>query len=65
VTERGITLTFARGARVDPHASYFGIVPRERTLLPGHGARIAETRFADWLSCSTAQQQPAPSVRGA
>ena len=46
-----------------PDASYFGIVPSECT--PGDGARIAETRFADWLSCSTAQRQPAPSVRGA
>ena len=49
----------------DRDASYFGIVPSERTLVPGDGARIAETRFADWLSCSTAQQQLAPSVRGA
>ena len=49
----------------DRDASYFGIVPSERTLLPGNGVRIAETRFADWLSCSTAQQQPAPSVKGA
>jgi hypothetical protein len=54
-----------RDVTTDPHASYFGIVPSERTLLPGDGARIAETRFVDWLSCSTAQQQPAPSVRGA
>ena len=54
-----------RDVTTDPHASYFGIVPSERTLLPGDGARIAGTRFADWLSCSTAQQQPAPSVRGA
>jgi hypothetical protein len=42
-----------------------GIVPSERTLLPGDGAPIAETRFADCLSWSAAQQQPAPSVRGA
>src|SRR3954465_9819753 len=28
----------------DPHARYFGITPRERTLLPGADARIAETR---------------------
>jgi hypothetical protein len=49
----------------DPRASSFGIVPSERALLPGDGAGITETRFADWLSCSTAQQQPAPSVRGA
>ena len=54
-----------RDVTTDPHASYFGIVPSERTLLPGDGARIAETRFADWLSRSTAQQNPAPSVRGA
>jgi hypothetical protein len=54
-----------RDVTTDPHASFFGIVPSERTLLPGERARIAETRFADWLSCSTAQQQPAPSGRGA
>ena len=39
----------------DPHAQYFGISPSERTLLPGDGARIAETRLEDWL------KQPAPS----
>jgi uncharacterized protein YbjT (DUF2867 family) len=33
----------------DPHASYFGITPGERTLLPGAGAGIAGTRFHDWL----------------
>jgi uncharacterized protein YbjT (DUF2867 family) len=33
----------------DPHARYFGITPSERTLLPGDGARIAETRLEDWL----------------
>ena len=48
----------------DPDASYFGIGPSKRTLLPGDGARIAETRFADWLSCSKAQQQPTPTMRG-
>ena len=57
--------TDPRDVTTDPRASYFGIVPSERTLLPGDGARIAETRFADWLSCSKAQQQPAPSVKGA
>jgi uncharacterized protein YbjT (DUF2867 family) len=33
----------------DPHAPYFGITTSERTLLPGDDARIAETRFEDWL----------------
>jgi uncharacterized protein YbjT (DUF2867 family) len=37
----------------DPNASYFGITPGERTLLPGDGARIAETRYEDWLSQPT------------
>ncbi len=33
----------------DPKAFYFGINPSERVLLPGPGARLAETRFDDWL----------------
>ncbi|MEU9781663.1 SDR family oxidoreductase [Streptomyces phaeochromogenes] len=37
----------------DEHATYFGAELQEATLLPGPGARIAETRFADWV----AQQQ--------
>jgi len=34
----------------DPQASYFGINPGERTLLPGDDARLAETRFEEWSS---------------
>ncbi|MEU5346342.1 SDR family oxidoreductase [Streptomyces sp. NPDC020766] len=37
----------------DEHATYFGAELQEATLLPGPGANIAETRFADWV----AQQQ--------
>jgi uncharacterized protein YbjT (DUF2867 family) len=33
----------------DPQARYFGINPSERALVPGSDARIAETRFSDWL----------------
>jgi len=33
----------------DPTARYFGISPSERALLPGADARVAETRFEDWL----------------
>jgi uncharacterized protein YbjT (DUF2867 family) len=33
----------------DPQARYFGINPSERALLPGPDARVAETRFTDWL----------------
>jgi uncharacterized protein YbjT (DUF2867 family) len=38
----------------DPEASYFGITPSGRTLLPGDDARIAETRLADWSKQPTA-----------
>ncbi|MGW2283279.1 SDR family oxidoreductase [Streptomyces phaeochromogenes] len=37
----------------DPKAPYFGAQLQETTLLPGAGARIGETRFADWFA-----QQP-------
>ena len=33
----------------DPHARYFGAELGERTLLPGDDARLAETRFDNWL----------------
>ena len=33
----------------DPQARYFGVNPSGRALLPGPDARIAETRFDDWL----------------
>ena len=48
----------------DPHARYFGAELGERTLLPGDGASLAETRFEDWLSQSMAQQQRSPSMKG-
>jgi uncharacterized protein YbjT (DUF2867 family) len=33
----------------DPNARYYGVELSERTLLPGDGARLGETRFADWI----------------
>jgi uncharacterized protein YbjT (DUF2867 family) len=33
----------------DPQASYFGIVPGERTLLPEDDAQIGETSLESWL----------------
>jgi nucleoside-diphosphate-sugar epimerase len=39
----------AREVVTDPQAHYFGINPSERALLPGADARLAETRFSDWL----------------
>ncbi|MBZ3901219.1 MULTISPECIES: SDR family oxidoreductase [Streptomyces] len=34
----------------DPKAPYSGAQVQEDTLVPGPGAHIAETRFADWLA---------------
>jgi uncharacterized protein YbjT (DUF2867 family) len=34
----------------DPQARYFGARLTERSLLPGDGARLGPTHFADWLS---------------
>jgi uncharacterized protein YbjT (DUF2867 family) len=36
----------------DPHARYFGTELSERSLVPGDGAQLGETRFEDWLSRS-------------
>ena len=33
----------------DPQARYYGAKLGERTLVPGDDARLAETRFEDWL----------------
>jgi hypothetical protein len=38
----------------DPAALYFGIKLDDRSLTPGAGARIMNTRFADWLAQSKA-----------
>jgi len=36
----------------DPHARYYGLELSERTLVPDDGARLGETRFADWIKKS-------------
>ena len=38
----------------DANAPYYGVEVDERALVPGDDARIGATRFADWLSESTA-----------
>ena len=37
----------------DVHARYFGAELNDQSLTPGNGARVATTRFEDWLSHST------------
>jgi uncharacterized protein YbjT (DUF2867 family) len=39
----------------DPHASFYGVTPSERTLLPEDDARLGKTRFDDWLRNATTQ----------
>ena len=34
----------------DPHAPYYGAERHERTLVSAAGARLAKTRFDDWLN---------------
>jgi uncharacterized protein YbjT (DUF2867 family) len=43
----------AREVTADAHARYFGAELDDRSLTPGDEARIAPTRFEDWLSQST------------
>jgi uncharacterized protein YbjT (DUF2867 family) len=37
----------------DAEARYFGAKPGKDGLLPGPGAQLAETRFADWLPANS------------
>ncbi len=39
----------SRSVVADPAAQYWGIDIGERTLVPGSGARLFETRFEDWI----------------
>jgi uncharacterized protein YbjT (DUF2867 family) len=34
----------------DPHARYYGIEVKERTLIPEDNARLGSIRFDDWLA---------------
>jgi uncharacterized protein YbjT (DUF2867 family) len=45
----------------DPDARYFGAKLDERTLVPGDGATLAETRFEDWLNQQTSATTPGRS----
>jgi uncharacterized protein YbjT (DUF2867 family) len=51
---RGVlkALNDPRAVVTDPQARYYGIAPREQTLLPGARVQIAETRLADWSNQS-------------
>jgi uncharacterized protein YbjT (DUF2867 family) len=54
----------ARQVTADLHARYFGAELNYFSLTPGGNARIAPTRFEDWLSQSVAMQtHPDPKER--
>ena len=38
-----------RKVAVDPHGTYFGTELEERSLVPGEGATLSETTYAEWL----------------
>jgi uncharacterized protein YbjT (DUF2867 family) len=50
-----------RSVIADPRARYFGAELDDQMLVPGGGARLAPTRFEDWLSRPTAGQYAALS----
>ncbi len=45
-----------RKVTTDVHARYFGTELNDQSLTPGDNARIGPTRYAHWLSRSTAQK---------
>ena len=45
-----------RKVAADVHAQYFGTELNDQSLTPGNNARLAPTRFEEWLSRSTAQK---------
>jgi uncharacterized protein YbjT (DUF2867 family) len=56
VLETALTaLGDTREVIVDPQARYWGIDIEERTLIPGDGAALFDTRFADWILESAAK----------
>ena len=48
----------------DPHARYYGIEVKERTLLPEDDAKLGTIRFDDWLAQSSTQIPSAPQSSG-
>jgi hypothetical protein len=48
----------ARRVVADPAAQYWGIDIEERTLIPGEGATLFDTRFEDWILEAAAKAKP-------
>jgi uncharacterized protein YbjT (DUF2867 family) len=59
-----VALRDPREVVADPHARYYGIEVKERTLVPEDDAKLGKIRFEDWLAQSAAQvpsAQPQPT----
>lgn len=48
-----------RDVIADPHARYYGIEVKERTLIPEDDAKLGKIRFKDWLAQPAAQMPKA------
>jgi uncharacterized protein YbjT (DUF2867 family) len=59
VRRRLSQLNDSREVVTDPNARYSGAQVDERTLVPGKGARLGETRFETWLTQPAAKMQAA------
>ncbi len=59
VRRRLASLKDPRKVIADPNARYAGAKVSEKTLLPGNNARLAETRFENWLKQPAAQKSAA------
>jgi uncharacterized protein YbjT (DUF2867 family) len=55
IRRRLSALDDSREVVADPQARYFGAELSERSIVPGDGAQLGETRFEDWLSRSASQ----------
>lgn len=59
IRRRLAQLNDPREVITDPNARYSGVRVDERTLVPGKGARLGETRFETWLTQPAAKMQAA------
>jgi uncharacterized protein YbjT (DUF2867 family) len=55
----------ARKVVIDPEAGFYGAALGRTSLLPSDGARLAGTRFADWLDTQIPQTTSASASKGA
>ncbi len=65
VRQRLAQLNDPREVVTDPNARYAGAKIDDRTLVPGDGARLGETRLETWLAQQNATQSTQPAAKAA